>query len=489
MTYKLHALPIWEKGNYRDNQEDSIFPPLGLVTDDARLFMVCDGMGGHEAGEVASGAVVEAMSQRILQDTTPDGTFTDEHLATALADAFDLLDERDPNPDSLKRMGTTMTLLKFHADGATVAHIGDSRIYQFRKVDDKMRVIFKSVDHSLVNDLVKVGEMTEEEARISPLKNRITRAMQSHLENRPKADITHLTDIQAGDYFYLCSDGMLENADDDNLCFIFGHACTDEEKVNMLRGNSEDNRDNHSAMVVHVLSVDAAITAPVAPTVSNPKAPEVNEAPEKKAVSAPPPTDPDSIPTAKIAKSQRPKAPAAKRPAEPQQKRNDWWLYIILAALIAICTLFLPRWCKSHFTHSSKQEHVKTDTTPSRLSSPSKTTGNSPVKPVSPARPAKPNQSARPNQPARPNQSARPNQPTSPSTNTPVAQPPQSSNSLHNSPAATTAPTASPAGPRQQPTEINQEGEEEAVSNETRNDEALNAYRNRQNDSTQKVKK
>lgn len=258
MKYKIHALPIWEKGHFRENQEDSIFPYQGMVSDDDRLFMVCDGMGGHESGEIASNAVIEAMSKRILEDSTPEGPFSDELLKQALSDAYDLLDQRDPNPESIKRMGTTMTLLKFHEDGATVAHIGDSRIYQFRLQDDKMMVVFKSVDHSLVNDLVKVGELTPEEALNSPLKNRLTRAMQSHLDSRPKAEIQHIDDIRPGDYFFLCSDGMIENADDENLCFMLGRNVSDEEKVGMLKGNSEDNHDNHSAMLVHILQVDGA---------------------------------------------------------------------------------------------------------------------------------------------------------------------------------------------------------------------------------------
>ena len=425
MTYKLHALPIWEKGNYRGNQEDAIFPPMGLVTDDARLFMVCDGMGGHEAGEVASGAVIEAMTQRILQDSAPDGPFPDELLSQAFSDAYDLLDERDPHPESIKRMGTTIALLKFHADGATVAHIGDSRIYQFRKIDDKMRVIFKSIDHSLVNDLIKVGEMTEEEARTSPLKNRITRAMQSHLDSRPKADVKHLADIQPGDYFYLCSDGMLENADDDNLCFIFGHACSDEDKVKMLIGNSEDNHDNHSGMVVHILSTDAQE--------------------DSGKVQTPPTKD---------------TAPAP--PIDVPRKKHYTWYYAIVLALIALCALLLPRWCKSHPLSQNKEEHQKeqtrvdvTRTTPVRVSSP-KTPAKRPAKPVKPAKSGKP---------------------VKPASGTP-SQPPLPSSASPSHPAIPTSPhpTSSPEAAHQP-----MHADVEAVSNETRGDEALDAYNNRRN--------
>lgn len=261
MNFKIHPLSIYEQGHYREGQEDNIFPAHGTATAADRLFMVCDGMGGHDAGEVASQAVCEAMSQSILAQTKGGKPVTDDVVNQALTAAFDLLDQRDPNPDSIKKMGTTMTLVAFHDEGVTVAHIGDSRIYQFRpSADGKTQVMFKSEDHSLVNDLIKVGELTPEEAKTFPQKNVITRAMQANMERRSKADIRHLTDVCAGDYFYLCSDGMLENATDENLCFMIGKPdASDDEKVQMLRGQSDDNRDNHSAYLIHVLEVEGGV--------------------------------------------------------------------------------------------------------------------------------------------------------------------------------------------------------------------------------------
>ncbi|MBO7068611.1 MAG: serine/threonine-protein phosphatase [Bacteroidaceae bacterium] len=266
MEYKIKVLSIYEKGHYRDTQEDSIFPQSGDFTADDRLFMVCDGMGGHEAGEVASQAVCEAMS-RVIQELAPaEEVLTDEILSKALTEAYDLLDERDPNPESAKKMGTTMTLLKLHRDGATIAHIGDSRVYQFRPDEDgNMQVVHKTVDHSLVNDLLKVNELTPEEAENFPRKNVITRAMQSHLERRPKADVSHIEDVRTGDYFLLCSDGMLEHTSDQNLCYMIGMPETDDEKkIKMLKDTTEDNKDNHSAYLIHILDAeDCTQTIPV----------------------------------------------------------------------------------------------------------------------------------------------------------------------------------------------------------------------------------
>ena len=219
MKYKLKVYNIWECGqrvdsNGNPHQEDSIYPAYGQQKDTDRLFILCDGMGGHEAGEVASPTVCSAMSKSIFE-SVPDaeGDFSDENLLKAIEDAFNALDALSTGDvSSEKKMGTTMTFLKFHNKGCTIAHMGDSRVYHIRpgKGREDTRILFKTEDHSLVNDLIKVGELTPEEAKQSKQKNIITRAMQPQMERRPKSDIYHTADIKKGDYFYMCSDGMLE---------------------------------------------------------------------------------------------------------------------------------------------------------------------------------------------------------------------------------------------------------------------------------------
>lgn len=270
MKYQLSACSIWEYGKRTDaagnpHQEDSLYPrPAGTVGSKSsaaatseRLFIVCDGMGGHDAGEVASATVCEAMSQYITSHTSPAGPFTTADLQQAIAAAFDALDAEDTGAE--KKMGTTMTLLKFHDRGYTMAHMGDSRIYHLRPGKDKEHtsIVHVTSDHSLVNDLVKIGELTPEEARTSKQKNVITRAMQPHMERRPKADIHESDDIREGDYFYLCSDGMLEQMEDDNIRFIFsGESGNMQRKADMLRKATQDNRDNHTALIIRVDKVD-----------------------------------------------------------------------------------------------------------------------------------------------------------------------------------------------------------------------------------------
>lgn len=260
MKFRLKAYNIYELGQ-RANQEDSIYPKYGEVCDDDRLFVLCDGMGGHESGEVASAAVCEAMSKSVLaaMGNSQEGEFTDAMFEDALSAAYASLDEKDNG--AAKKMGTTMTFLKLHKNGCTIAHIGDSRVYHIRPGKDResTQILFQTEDHSLINNLIKIGELTPEEAKTSKQKNVITRAMQPNMNKPSKADIHHITDIRPGDFFYMCTDGMLEEMEDDNIRFVFSDVKkTDEEKVKLLVKVTENNRDNHSAFIVHILDVEGA---------------------------------------------------------------------------------------------------------------------------------------------------------------------------------------------------------------------------------------
>ncbi len=287
MKFKLEAYNIYELGA-RERQEDSIFPPLGESKPDDRLFVLCDGMGGHEAGDVASRTVCEAVRSSIFNHC-PDaeGEFNREDVEVAVSEALDALDKLDSSSE--RKMGTTLTLLKFHSEGATIAHIGDSRVYHLRPAanPESTLILFQTEDHSLVNDLVKIGELTREEAKNSNRKNVITRAMQPGLERRPKADIYQTSDIRPGDYFLLCSDGILEQMEDDNLKYIFSSRGGDAlNKVDMLVKVTQENRDNHSAHIIHILDVEPKPSVEQRPSVV-PLEASVDEPDEEEKVSIP----------------------------------------------------------------------------------------------------------------------------------------------------------------------------------------------------------
>lgn len=259
MQFKLKVYSIFEFGQRIDefgnpHQEDYIFPEQYKLKDSDRLFILCDGMGGHESGEIASRVVCNAMGRSIIQNApTQDYLFTEDMVQNAVSSAMTELSASE-NPASEKKMGTTMTMLKLHKDGATIAHIGDSRVYHIRPGH---KILFRTRDHSLVDNLVSIGELTEEEARLSPQKNVITRAMQPGEYNLAIPDIYTTHDIQPGDYFFLCSDGMLENLSDNELFSVLSDSRIDDQsKVRMLIEMTSNNQDNHSAFIVHITDVN-----------------------------------------------------------------------------------------------------------------------------------------------------------------------------------------------------------------------------------------
>lgn len=250
MTYRLSRPKCIHELGQRQNQEDSLFPARSELSAGSRMFILCDGMGGHDSGEVASSTVCKAISDYFRQNPV-NGQLDREQFGKALDAAYDALDAMD-STDSIKKMGTTLAFLCFHSAGVTAAHIGDSRIYQVRPGES--RPVFRTQDHSLVNDLIRIGEMTEQEARTSKSRNIITRAMQPNQEHRSMADTSLLTDVRPGDWFYMCSDGMLEQMDDDEIVGILSDTSkSDKKKRQILIDLTSGNKDNHSAFLIHVL--------------------------------------------------------------------------------------------------------------------------------------------------------------------------------------------------------------------------------------------
>lgn len=247
---KIEILPpqgINELGS-RQNQEDSLFPAVESATTADRLFMVCDGMGGHAHGEVASRLVCDVLSEYLLGHWPADDVLTDDVLQDAIDEVFRRINALDD--DSMRKMGTTLTLLALHRGGVTMGHIGDSRIYHLRPSEH--RILYKSRDHSLAYDLFLAGDLTLDEMATYGKKNVITRAIMPGLGRQPKLDIAHTTDLQAGDYFLLCSDGLLEHMDDRHLLQLLSSGDSCEETRRRLVAETMNNNDNHSAWLLRV---------------------------------------------------------------------------------------------------------------------------------------------------------------------------------------------------------------------------------------------
>ncbi len=244
----------------KDNQEDALWPSPEQVSKADRIFLMCDGVGGHDNGEVASQTAASALGTYLAEHPSADGFLSRPQFEEALAYAYDQLDKADTG--AAKKMGTTMTCLVLHRGGALAAHIGDSRIYHLRPslsgAGGRSGIIYQSADHSLVNDLLRAGELTEEEAATYPHKNVITRAMQPHLERRYRADICDISDIEAGDYFFLCSDGVLEQLTNDQLGAILSDTTLDDKgKIAAIKHICDGKtRDNYTCWLIPVDRVE-----------------------------------------------------------------------------------------------------------------------------------------------------------------------------------------------------------------------------------------
>ncbi|MDH6311837.1 serine/threonine protein phosphatase PrpC [Parabacteroides sp. PFB2-10] len=240
---------ISEKGG-RLNNEDSLYPQPETVTSNQRLFIVCDGVGGADKGEVASALACESIQSyfsTFLEEGDPSKEFIQKAIQYTEA-RFEDYTEQHPEA---KGMATTLTLLYIGSKGVTIAHVGDSRIYHFRDG----QIMYQTEDHSLVNSLVRLGKITPQEATVHPQKNVILRAIQG--TSRPaEVDVFLLQDIKEGDTFFMCTDGVLENLSDDRLSEIFkNHQATDAIKDSIVDYCNGRTRDNFSFYIIPVQHV------------------------------------------------------------------------------------------------------------------------------------------------------------------------------------------------------------------------------------------
>ncbi len=196
---------VTEVGRVRKNNEDSILskPQLGL-------FAVADGMGGHNAGEVASTLAVLVLEDRVRNSLAPT---PDKVLAEAVQEANLRIWQQGERKLEQKGMGTTITALLLQSQFAAIAQVGDSRAYLFR--NQKLRQL--TTDHSLVQEMFKGGLISRDEMSTHPNKNILTRALGS--EEIVEVD-TQIMAYQDHDLFLLCSDGLYDMITEEEILRI-----------------------------------------------------------------------------------------------------------------------------------------------------------------------------------------------------------------------------------------------------------------------------
>ena len=188
---KVYA--ITDIGRMRPINEDSYYAPL----EGERFCAVADGMGGHNAGEVASAMAVQTFSEHMRRV----GVITPEALCAAVDRANEAVYRAAMENEGMSGMGTTFSALAEQEDTAFLAHVGDSRIYLVRNG----AIMQVTTDHTLVEEMVQKGMLTPREARFHPRRNIITRALGT--EPSVEIDVMQMS-VLPGDAFFLCSDGM-----------------------------------------------------------------------------------------------------------------------------------------------------------------------------------------------------------------------------------------------------------------------------------------
>ncbi len=253
---KLRSFALTDTGRVREHNEDSLGsdPDLGL-------FVLADGMGGYNAGEIASGIAVKTIMSLVREayavqsmkyrDTVSGLSRPSIVLRDAILRANKLIHQTAKTQTQCEGMGTTIVACLFHDNHICVAHVGDSRLYRLRNE----RFERMTQDHSLLQELVDRGFYTPEEAARSTNKNYVTRALGVELT----VDVElHEFPTQPGDCFLLCSDGLSDMVTDEDLQLTlstFGHDLQVAGQQLVKLANEQGGRDNISAMLARVIDV------------------------------------------------------------------------------------------------------------------------------------------------------------------------------------------------------------------------------------------
>lgn len=255
MPLKLRATGLTDVGRKRKANEDNLYlSPLH------GLYVVADGMGGHASGDVASQLAVETLG-KFFEDTAEDRertwpykmdkslTYEENRLAVGVKLSNKLIFERAQNDMRQKGMGTTVVVVTVLDDIAYIAHVGDSRVYRLR--ENVFELLTE--DHSLLNDYMKIKPLTPQEIENFPHKNVIVRALGMKLN--VEVDLRK-EEIQSGDLFLLCSDGLNGLVPDEKMHDIVNKFRNDLDracKELIDEANRRGGNDNITALLLEVL--------------------------------------------------------------------------------------------------------------------------------------------------------------------------------------------------------------------------------------------
>lgn len=245
---EIEVFGATDVGCVRKLNEDAFFIDPLLQKNGAGFCVLADGMGGHNAGEIASRTAVEAISDCLNKHFTGDKKEIPAVINTAVADANKMIYDMAVSNSNQQGMGTTAVITCIEENEAYIANIGDSRAYAVRG-DEIVQI---TADHSVVAMMVANGTISKEEARVHPQKNIITRALGTDAE--VEADIFEY-DFQHGDILIMCSDGLSGMIDDDCIYDICKRETSAKEMVNsmILRAKENGGADNVTVLCIRFI--------------------------------------------------------------------------------------------------------------------------------------------------------------------------------------------------------------------------------------------
>ena len=238
----MKSYSITDVGQQRTVNQDFVFTSETPVGNLPNLFVVADGMGGHKAGDFASSYAVEVLLSTIREDENSNPV---KIIRAAIENANTQLLREASDNETMSGMGTTMVLVTIVGHYAYVANVGDSRLY----LVDENKISQITKDHSLVEEMVRMGEISRDDARNHPDKNIITRALGAGRD----VDVDFF-DIRLtpGDILLLCSDGLSNMVPDEDIRQVIRTSETLEETGRRLVSMANDNggRDNIAVVLV-----------------------------------------------------------------------------------------------------------------------------------------------------------------------------------------------------------------------------------------------
>lgn len=251
---KFGHVELTDVGKVRDHNEDAIASDA-----DIGLWVLADGMGGYNAGEVASGIAVKTIVDQVTEackreprgDIEPSTGYMRQTilLRDAVARANKVIHQTAQSQPQCEGMGTTLVACLLYDNRVSIAHVGDSRLYRLR--DNRLEQI--TLDHSLLQELVDRGFYSQEEAQRSSNRNYVTRAL--GVEASVDVEVQEV-EVEKHDYLLMCSDGLPDMVEDEDIHLTIS---TFDKDINTIGEqlikltNDNGGRDNVSVVLVHIL--------------------------------------------------------------------------------------------------------------------------------------------------------------------------------------------------------------------------------------------